>query len=306
MIWKPVDWEGMEQKYLIYRRDFGPGLNSLISGIVGHLLLANRSGYLPVVDLANYPSVYQEEHPINGTKNVWEYYFEPVSKLTLEEIYRDQDYVNSGGGYPHEIVNSLITKTPEFLGAYSQWVKLNPSTQEATEKALSALDINENTLGVHFRGGDMRRTKNHPMPPSFRQMSTRIDLALESQGFDSIHVVTEHEDYLSEFRNRYGNKLKFLDVARYGRHEIYREYVRPNHRYLLGLEVLVETQCLARAGGLISGYSGVSEMAETLSAVKYRHLDKVWNGRLPFGGNLGERFWNFRANSPRILGGFGL
>ena len=55
---------------------------------------------------------------------------------------------------------------------------------------------------------------------------------------------------------------------------------------------------------LVSGYSGVSEMAHVLSRGQFRYVDKVWNGRLRVGGPVGRNLWGYRASVPRVLGGF--
>ena len=150
----------------------------------------------------------------------------------------------------------------------------------------------------------MRNAPHHPMPPTESQVFRRVDYCLDQLGFDRIFLVSDHEEYVESFSRRYGDRLRYLDVARSGKSDIYHEYPRPMHRYLLGLEVLTETHLLSECGGLISGYSGVSEMADVLSRGKYRHLEKIWNGRVR-GGRFGAKYlWSYRSRMPPFVGGF--
>lgn len=42
--------------------------------MLGYTKYAFDKGWIPVVDMENYETLYQEENPVNGTRNVWEYF----------------------------------------------------------------------------------------------------------------------------------------------------------------------------------------------------------------------------------------
>ena len=142
----------------------------------------------------------------------------------------------------------------------------------ALEAARQVSGVSRDILGVHFRGTDMRTAPYHPMPPSTKQIFSSVDSVLEASSFRELFVVSEHEDYVAKFVKRYGSsKVATLDVARSSRKagDMYKTHPRLNHRYILGLEALIETYLLAECGGLVSGFSGVSEMANVLSNGEY-------------------------------------
>ncbi len=83
--------------YVIWRH--GSGFFSLVAGVLGKLRLADELGAVPHIDLETHPTPYQQEDPVRGTRNVWEYYFQPVSKITREEAFSNNVH-NPGGEYP--------------------------------------------------------------------------------------------------------------------------------------------------------------------------------------------------------------
>lgn len=298
-----LGWELCEVYYVIYRES-GTGFNSMLSGVLGHLRICDSRGWIPVVDMQRHTGTYSEDFPVLGTSNMWEYYFNPVSEVNLQEVYESENWIDSQGRYPHEVIGSLIYGTPWITEIFDKYISLREESMAALEHSRQEIGISREVLGVHFRGKEMRTAPNHPMPPSEQQIFRRIDEALANEGFERIYLVSEGVDYVQSFIHRYGSRISVLDVSRSGSTNVYLEYPRPMHRYLLGLEVLVETHLLSECGGLISGYSGVSEMAHVLSRGHYRFTDKVWNGRVK-GGALGARYlWGFRSRVPRLLGGF--
>ena len=51
--------------------------------VLGYMKYAYDNGWIPVVDMQNYQTLYNEDHPIHGTTNVWEYFFEqPIDPAT--------------------------------------------------------------------------------------------------------------------------------------------------------------------------------------------------------------------------------
>lgn len=237
----------------------------MIAGAVGHCLAAEEANLIPVIHFETRKTVCSEDKAVFGVANVWECYFEPVSDVGVQQTYSTGRWRDSGGQFPHSVLPTLISQSADlFVRAFNRYVSLNERSRAYLNSAAVDAQISESTLSIHFRGDDMRTAKNHPMRPTTKQILRRIDKALGHHGFRDIFLVAE-QDYVRDFSRRCGSSPRFLDVARYGKHDIYSDYVRPMHRYFLGLEVLTETLLLFRGGGLVSGYSGVSEMAHVFS-----------------------------------------
>lgn len=289
--------------YRIWRED-GAGFNSILSSVLGHLHIAEKHGWTPVIDLETHATVYSEDVPVNGSRNVWEYYYAPVSSASVADLQEAYRVLDTGGRYPHEVMNPLFSQTPWLLDVYDRNVHLKPEIVIELERARLEVEISRRALGVHFRGKEMRNALHHPAPPTLGQAFARVDKLLDGDSYDFVYLVTEGWEYLDAFVNRYGSRIRSLNVARSGNTNVYHEYPRDLHRFKLGLEVLIETQLLAECGGLVCGYSGVSEMSIVLSRGHYKDVQKIWNGRIR-GGRLGAKYlWPYRNRTPRFLGGF--
>ena len=76
----------------------GGGLFSNLLFILRHLIFAENLKAIPVIDLENFYNRYNEKQcSIWRTKNSWLYYFEPVSKYTLNEVYQSQNVLVTNG-----------------------------------------------------------------------------------------------------------------------------------------------------------------------------------------------------------------
>ena len=288
--------------YVIYSSS--GGMNSILARVLGHLKIAETNGWIPFVDMERNSNYYSELEQIHGSRNVWEYYFQPVSSVSPAAVYAGGDWLDSAGRFPHEVMTPLFSDVQWIPEVWKKHIRLRPETHSAIDESEKNVYIGPEVLGIHFRGTDMRTFPGHPMPPTEKQMFRRVDAHLNDGSFTKLFLVTEAESYVQLFANRYGKRLSYLDVARQGKEDIFRSRPRKNHRYLLGLENIVETHLLSRCGGLVSGYSGMSEMAQVLSR-DLKTVDKIWNGRVPPRPKfVANRVWSYRASVPRILGGF--
>src|ERR1700730_324862 len=87
--------------YVIWRENFGSGFFSNLSHVLCHLMIANRLGMEPIIDFENFPTLYNEDEEVQGTRNAWEYYFHQTSAVPLREIYESHHVFLCDGKYPH-------------------------------------------------------------------------------------------------------------------------------------------------------------------------------------------------------------
>lgn len=289
--------------YIIYAN--GGGMNSILGQVLGHLKIAENNGYAPFIDMETHKNFYSEDLAIHGTKNVWEYYFNPVSSVTRAEAYAEGASIDSGGSFPHSVMGTLFSDETWLKEIFNKYVQFRPETKSALDSARLSVNVGPSVLGIHFRGTDMRTAPHHPLPPTEKQLFSRIDKRLNSSNVDSLFLVTEAESYVKSFLQRYGKRLSYLDVSRQGTVDIFVDHPRKNHRYLLGLENLIETNLLSECGEIVCGFSGLSEMAHVLGRDNIRTVDKIWNGRVPGRPKLATKYaWSYRRTAPRFLGGF--
>ena len=96
--------------FYVIRRSPGAGMFSNLTFVLNHLKIAIEKKFIPIVDMENYPTIYNESNKINGTKNSWLYYFEQVSNYSLEEVYKSKNVLITKNtfykSFTHKIYNN--------------------------------------------------------------------------------------------------------------------------------------------------------------------------------------------------------
>ena len=287
--------------YIIWRE--GGGFFSILSSVLCHLQIAESLGFIPVVDFKNFTSTYSENQQINGSHNMWEYYFEPIHDASLDEVYESGNFVITDGRHPAGAVMS-VSQDESLLDTFHKYVVLNPTTLATLNSAKKHVEIDEFTLGIHFRGQEMRRARGHPFPPTLQQVFSNTDLLLTRGAFKRIFLVTEGAEYEKAFIKRYGSLVQTLPHYRRFKKNSYSINPRVNHRFLLGQEILIDTLLLSECGALISGSSNVSEMAILLNSKKYTFNCQIRNGTNSQNLLIAPFLWNLKNIAPIRLGGF--
>lgn len=287
--------------YVIWRN--GGGFFSILSSVLCHLQIAENLGFIPVVDFENFTSTYSENQQINGSHNMWEYYFEPIHKASLDEVYNSGNFILTDGRHPAGAVMS-VSQNVSLLNTFRKYVVLNSTSSAALASAKLQVEIDEFTLGIHFRGQEMRRARGHPFPPTLQQVFSNTDLLLERGSFKRIFLVTEGAEYEQAFTTRYGSLVQTLPHYRRFRKNSYSIYPRVNHKFLLGQEILIDTLLLSECDSLISGSSNVSEMAILLNSNKYSYNCQIRNGTNSRNLLLAPFLWSVKNKAPVKLGGF--
>jgi hypothetical protein len=158
----------------------------------------------------------------------------------------------------------------ELVGKF---VRVKSEVQARVDETIP-VGVHQDILGVHVRGTDMRRDFHslHPIP-AHPQTYLEEAIALDrKQGFTRIFLGCDEVETVELFRNHFESRLITTTAHRtpvgkdlgkgYG--WLFHEN-RPLHRYLLGLEVLLDALLLARCGHFLCGCSNVSQAVMYLS-----------------------------------------
>jgi len=294
--------EASRQPSYVIWRTHGAGFFSILTSILARFHIAETRNFVPVVDLERNPSIYQEDQPVLGTRNVWEYYFLQPAGRAVRDL--EQDPVEIDGiwpkGYPYD-----LTKSPIYRMMWEKYVRLNSTTDQFVKSHREILGISENTLAVHYRGQEMRRTTGHRFPPKLSQLNSAIRWNFENHDFDEIFVVTEAQQYLHYLRRTWGNRLNPSPSYRLSYRNSYKvKNPRRRHRYLLGLEALRDAILMSECGGIVCGHSNLSEAALMLGSEKMKSRVVISQGRNSFRPYLAPFLWYAKAVTPPFLGGF--
>lgn len=133
---------------------------------------------------------YAEKHPVNGTSNPFEYYFQQPAGISLEQLYNCKHVVRSrkeNGNYAislNEKVNgysrneNYITEMGRITRKY---FCLRPEVSEIINSQMNLLiEKKEKVLGIYFRGTDFKRNYNgHPVNLSIEDYIAKIEESMQ-------------------------------------------------------------------------------------------------------------------------------
>lgn len=223
----------------------------------------------PVVDWTS-NSAYYEENGYNGIYNPFEYYYQPLSDIKVDDVMKSESVVlctPHSRGYS-DTSYKLKTNAADFVGLNKKYIKLRPEVEKKIMSDINSLLKKRKTLAVHVRGVEWGNIKNHPIPIGLDNYTSKIDEALEQYGFEQIFLATDSEDTIEYMKNKYNDKIVFYDdVARASKGSktlaLYDNSIeRENNHYLLGIEVLRDMMTLASCDGIIASHSNISMAAD--------------------------------------------
>ena len=302
--------------YVVRRRGRGAGFFSNLNCVIGELALAERLGMIPVVDFQNFPTPYREAAPIHGTTNDWEYYFQPVSSFSLEEVYHSAHVAVSAGFHLRE----AFLERPVEGGAAGGQSRIFPATQgeyrrfcskwivprrEIVEEVESFAEQfqGRRVLGVHFRGTDMNVTVGHRFGPTYRQVHERIEQALSELNANRLFLMSDNAEIICQLESQYGDRLLRTEAFRSsGKAKLHGLSQRPLHQYLLGREVLVDTMILERCQRLVCSPSNIGLHAARISPT-FEKVVVIENGRNTARRWLAPHIYGIRSRLPTPWGG---
>ena len=259
------------------------GFFALLLKTLCGLYYASNNGFEPVI-FAWEGSTYQEKEMINGTQNVFEYYFKPVSEIKIEDALNSYSVIDISE-YNENIAFSendsqwfdMKDEFIELMGRiYRKYILLNDYISNGMNEQIRDLLSGKKSLGIHFRGSDYKlNTNGHPVSLEVEDYYEYIDEAIDKFQFTQIFIATDDKRALNKFAERYKNVVFYSDVERTdGDVSVaFLENKREKHHFLLGYEVLRDAYTLASCSGFIGGQSQVSVNVRIHKASKEEKFD---------------------------------
>jgi len=239
---------------------------------------------IPLVIYWDSQSPYYQPKGYNGSKNVWEYYFEPVSKFS----YKPGDIIVRHGSGPDNCYKvESFTKGISRDGDYRKWInslinkyiKIKPSIQKKINSFYHENMKGKFTIGVHYRGHDHRIEADYPKLPAFITLANNYVKQFPNAQF---LIATDEYYGLEEFKNKLKAKIIYYDCFR-SKSSI--QIHSQNKGAKVGEEVLIEAQLLSKCNLFIHGLSNVSSAAlffnPNLKHVELGTTKKHWLGWAP-------------------------
>jgi len=292
--------------FYVIQRFKGGGMFSNINYILHHLLICKKLKCIPVIDFKNYPTKYNVQSNINGSKNSWDYYFKPINKFSLDEVYKSR-FVITCSNKTNKIkeFDSFSNLNIEHYKLFLKNFKLLPDIENEIKKFYRENFKNYKILGVHFRGSDMKNQERHPFPPSEKQIIAAIKFQLKNKKYDKIFLVTEVKKYHSKLKKKFQDKLIYYKSYRSNNYDIFDNDQRIKHRYLIGKENLIDMYLLSKTSSIICSKSHLAEASKfvNLKNNKFK-IYEINNGYNSKNILFAQFLWYYKVIMPEFLGGF--
>lgn len=261
------------------------GFGALLRRTLSGLYIADMFHAVPVISWEN-STIINAYSVINGSKNPFEYYFEPVSGITKEEALSSRFVILSNKYdsyvFGEGMLSNIDGQTDEYIELLAAMIKkyhlrIKKPVWEFINTKADRLLGNRKVLGVHIRGGDRRmKVRNVANSVPVSMYFDEIDrLLMQDISYEAIFLATDDEEYLMQFREKYGQMILFYQDMKRSHDNISSffeiEGTRENNGYLLGLEILLDMYTLLRCESMIGGPSNI-----TLLVRAFRKNYKDW------------------------------
>lgn len=278
--------------YMMYLNNGKRGFFSQFNLVLDGLEFADYYNMSPVVEWGA-ATLYHEYAGVNGVSNSYEYYFSQPCGITVQSGRHSKNVVFYE--YSHrklsipdfnltigasliddEKMNAYINKRAYIIRKY---IKFSDNVKSYLNETVGGLFGHEKVLGVHVRGTDMNIGYNgHAKPITPEESLEAAYDAFSSGNFDKVFIATDESKAIDLFKDKFGDRLLyFTDILRSedGQALHFSRNDRPNHKYLLGLEVLRDMYALSVADGLVAGVSNVSLTARMMKRSYQKEYDFI-------------------------------
>lgn len=278
--------------YVIRNKDYKSGLMSYYNSILGQILHAKDKGYVPVIDMCNYPNTYLDRKNL-GHENSWEYYFCQPGNVDLKEVYCSKNVILSNGSAtplasPRVLFEQYYQKpqnADKLFHIIQEEIPLNKETAERIETEYNKIFPKKGkVLGVVCRGTDLLDFKKHSRQPSVEELIERVQNKMQKWGCDYVFLASDTDAAVEKFRNALGDRVLVNECQRYDK---WKEksgnsdslgdvrFQRERDAYLRGMEYLTTLMLLARCNYLMGTLIGSTVGAIGFNAGHYEEIDII-------------------------------
>ena len=286
-----------KKNFYVIKRTPGGGFFSNLLYVIVNLKIANKKKYIPVVDMCNFPTNYNQKKNINKKKNIWDLFFKPVSKYNLNEVYKSKNVYFSSTNFKFRLEKY---KQIKFKKIFDKYIKVNKEILEAVELFTKKNFKDEKILGIHFRGTDQKIAANHAHPPTIFEIESLIEKKVINGNFEKVFLLTEDLTYYKKLKNKYKNLICSYDFFRAKKIDEFSNSRRKNHRNILGFENLIEAITLSKCDEVVFCETNISLFSIFYSdfKIKKHHID---NGIKSSNVAISRFSWYLSVYFPQLL-----
>lgn len=274
---------------------FNEGLVSIVKQTYSHIKWISEKGFIPVVRMSTRPNQY-----LNADEdNVWEYFFEPISKITVTEALeskkvisaKDNDIIlgeNQINPYQEEWFNR-----PHAFSDFNQIVRVNMETKKYMEDEMpDEIREGRRVLGVVMRGTAFRKEVAKKWNKAWRKDIVDAEAFLQACNYykdelkcEYIFLATEDAEYFEMAKKALGDKILFIDQNRSDYDYANKEYIPLNEALglkdgkMAGMNYLTIIKSLSECNAMVYNVNcGAVDMARYWNDEKYELIKKIEPG----------------------------
>ena len=265
--------------FYVIKKFFSPnGFFSNLTFVLDHYKFALNKKYVPIVDMENFPTIYNEKEKINKSHNAWEYYFRQLSKYKLKDVYQSKRVIFS----KDERLSRIHLDENNNIKKYLKKLRIRKEIKLEYNKIKNKIfKKNIKILGVFVSGSLQKIVKGHALPLPPKIIIHEVAKIFNRYKCNKIFLVTEDISYLHKFKKIFNKKLIYLDRPRskinpfFNHNKHFSSYCRKSHRYKLGKEILIDALLLSNSQVFIGSISNVPRFVKIYSSVQQKAFDIV-------------------------------
>jgi len=291
--------------FYVIQRLRGGGMFSNLNFVLHHLKIAKDLKCIPIIDMQNFPTKYNELKSINKSFNAWDYYFEPINKYKLSEIYKSKFVIITDGNTNNlKEFDSFKNLNSKHFQIYKKMIKFKPYIINEVNKFIKNNFKKGKILGVHFRGTDMKTQERHPFPATPDQIIKQINININKYKYKKIFLVTEEKQYLDILLKKFKEKIIYTESFRSNKNNIFEQNFRKNHRYQIGKENIIDMLVLAKTDRIICTNSHLPDACTFINKNLNSKLIIINNGNNSNNLLIAQFLWYVKKTLPKFFGGF--
>lgn len=172
-------------------------------------IYASDHKMVPVVDMKNFSSIYQEDSDF-GKVNIWDKYYLQPAGVSLEKAIESGNYVlsdTSQDWFNYVRMRRTKCRDTEYLRkCYQKFIRNNKQTLQIVRNNYNLMLQNAGfpkkarLLGICMRGTDYREF-HHMKQPEISSLSILAKEAVKEFNFDGVFIATEDKQLFNAFKN---------------------------------------------------------------------------------------------------------
>jgi hypothetical protein len=246
------------------------GLWSMFFQVVGLIRYAERHGLEPVVYF-NGATCWWSPDGYNGSRNAWEYFFEPVGAISAAVLFGARDrrrlehasVAELQAAFPHDLVMSdyildwvghydhTEAQRQEYAAIVERRVRVKGEVLAKLDRAMVEA-LSSGATAVHYRGTDKYRESPHPV--AVHEYHTALQERVDPS--HRFFVATDDVSFLGWMTGTYGERVLCTNAVR--SHDGTPLHMGSHRGPRQAEECLLDVLLMARCQHLIHGNSSVT------------------------------------------------